>query len=188
MAREWPRVMRWFTRANWDGLDDDDPGAAYRDYKRNLDLIWPSLPEPMRAVSQLNLHDAWFRSNSVTEVERPLEVEIAYFTDDVEATAGFYRDLLNSDPVAQSEGMAIFVIGATKLFIHRNYIPGKGELAPENHIAFAVPDVDEACKELTGRGLKIEVEPRTYYWGRSAYLRSPDGQLIELAQEDSQER
>jgi catechol 2,3-dioxygenase-like lactoylglutathione lyase family enzyme len=31
-------------------------------------------------------------------------------------------------------------------------------------------------------GLRLLVEPRDYPWGRSAYLRDPDGRLVELAQ------
>ena len=31
----------------------------------------------------------------------------------------------------------------------------------------------------------VLVEPRAYPWGRSAYLRDPDGRLVELAEEPS---
>ena len=108
--------------------------------------------------------------------------EIAFFTTDVAKMTGFYKHLLGTSPVAQSEGMVIFMLGNTKLFIHRTYTPGEGELPPENHIAFTVKDVNKACTELKGKGLTIEVEPADYYWGRSAYLRDPDGTLIELNQ------
>jgi catechol 2,3-dioxygenase-like lactoylglutathione lyase family enzyme len=109
-------------------------------------------------------------------------VELAYFTDDVEQTADFYRRLLNAEPVAQSEGMAIYLVGETKIFIHQNYTPTDGDLPPENHIAFAVDDVDATCKQLTQQGLTVEIPPRNYYWARSAYLRDPNGQLIEITQ------
>jgi catechol 2,3-dioxygenase-like lactoylglutathione lyase family enzyme len=113
--------------------------------------------------------------------------EIAFFTDDVGKMTGFYRHLLGTSPAAQSEGIAIFMLGNTKLFIHSTYTPEKGELPPENHIAFTVEDVDKACTELKGKGLIIEVEPADYYWGRSAYLRDPDGTLIELNQPAEEE-
>jgi len=29
-------------------------------------------------------------------------------------------------------------------------------------------------------GLKVDIPPHDYYWGRSAYLRDPDGSLIEV--------
>ena len=57
-----------------------------------------------------------------------------------------------------------------------------GELPPEDHIAFAVPDVDAAWRLLTQQGLTVEIPPDDYDWGRSACLRDPDGHLIELSQ------
>jgi catechol 2,3-dioxygenase-like lactoylglutathione lyase family enzyme len=108
--------------------------------------------------------------------------EIARFTDDVAGMAAFYRRLLAAEPVAESDGMAIFLVGETKLFIHRAYTPSEGDLPPENHVAFAVSDVDATCRELTAGGLALEVAPKDYYWGRSAYLRDPDGCLLELTQ------
>lgn len=109
-------------------------------------------------------------------------VELAFFTDNVTEMAVFYQRLLGKEPVARSEGMAIFMSGNTKIFIHRTYQPEEGELPPDNHIAFAVEDVDTACEELVQRGMQLEVPPKDYYWGRSAYLRDPDGQQIELTQ------
>lgn len=107
-------------------------------------------------------------------------VEIAKFSKNVSALADFYEKLLGAAPIARSEDMAIFMLGDTKLFLHHHYEQEEGQLPPEDHIAFEVEDVDAACKELAEQGLKIEVEPQDYYWGRSAYLRDPDGQLIEL--------
>ena len=108
--------------------------------------------------------------------------ELAFFTDNVQEMATFYRRLLGSEPVAQSEAMAIFMVGHTKLFIHHNYTPAEGELPPHNHIAFVVADVDAACQGVVQQGLTVEVPPQDDYWGRSAYLRDPDGQQIELTQ------
>jgi catechol 2,3-dioxygenase-like lactoylglutathione lyase family enzyme len=106
--------------------------------------------------------------------------ELAYFTDNVKGMADFYRGLLGAEPVARSDDMAIFMSGATKIFIHRNYPPSEGDLPPNNHIAFAVEDVDAACEALTQQGLTLEVLPKDYYWGRSAYLRDPDGHQVEI--------
>ncbi len=110
----------------------------------------------------------------------PQLTEIAYFTEHVASMAAFYQKLLGTGPVAQSEAMAIFMVGQTKIFIHKTYTPEVGDLPPENHQAFTVDDVDAACRALAQNGLRVEVEPRDYYWGRSAYLRDPDGHLIEL--------
>jgi catechol 2,3-dioxygenase-like lactoylglutathione lyase family enzyme len=107
-------------------------------------------------------------------------VELAFFTDNVSRMSDFYSTLLRADPAAASEDMAIFLSGETKIFIHKTYQPSEGELPPENHAAFAVEDVDETCAALVQRGLTLEIPPKDYYWGRSAYLRDPDGHLIEI--------
>lgn len=107
-------------------------------------------------------------------------IELAYFTDNVKEMGNFYRALLGSEPVASSDDMAIFMCGETKIFIHKKYPASEGELPPENHTAFAVDDVDAACASLTQGGLTLETPAKDYYWGRSAYLRDPDGNLIEI--------
>jgi catechol 2,3-dioxygenase-like lactoylglutathione lyase family enzyme len=87
-------------------------------------------------------------------------VELAYFTDNVDRMAEFYSRLLDTPPVARSEGMAIFMLGATKIFIHKRYTPAQGELPPENHIALAVEDVDSASRQLVEIGVVIEIPRR----------------------------
>jgi catechol 2,3-dioxygenase-like lactoylglutathione lyase family enzyme len=106
--------------------------------------------------------------------------ELAYFTDKVQEMADFYGTLLGAEPVAQSDDMAILMSAGTRIFIHRNYPPTDGDLPPSNHIAFAVEDVDAACATLTQQGLTVEIMPKDYYWGRSAYLRDPDGHQVEI--------
>jgi catechol 2,3-dioxygenase-like lactoylglutathione lyase family enzyme len=107
-------------------------------------------------------------------------VELAYFTENVQQMADFYQTLLGAEPVARSDDMAIFMSGETKIFIHRTYPASEGELPPENHVAFSVQDVDATCETLLKQGLTLEVPPQDYYWGRSAYLRNPDGYLVEI--------
>lgn len=107
-------------------------------------------------------------------------IELAYFTDNVSEMVHFYRALLGAEPAAQSDDMAIFMSGETKIFIHKSYLPSEGELPARDHIAFAVEDVDAACASLTQGGLTLEVPPKDYYWGRSAYLRDPDGHQVEI--------
>lgn len=109
--------------------------------------------------------------------------EIALFTDDVEATAAFYRALLGSEPVAAWTGGAIFAAGEAKLLVHGRSAALEGGPPNDDHFAIGVADVDDACHRLRTRGLSLLVEARDYPWGRSAYLRDPDGRLVELAQE-----
>ena len=110
--------------------------------------------------------------------------ELAYFTDNVEQMTAFYRRLLGAEPVAQSDNMAIFMAEETKIFIHRNYPPSEGNPPPNDHIAFAVENVDDTCQALIKQGLTMEIPPKDYYWGRSAYLRDPDGHQVEIMREE----
>ena len=62
------------------------------------------------------------------------------------------------------------------------YIPAFGRIVGRMQYdlfhAYTVDDVDRTCRELAEKGMSLETEPRDYYWGRSAYLRDPDGNKI----------
>lgn len=109
-------------------------------------------------------------------------VEIALFTDDVQAARRFYERLLGTSPEAEWPGGAIYAAGGVKLLVHERARAMEDGPPNEDHIALAVADVDGACDELRTQGVALLVEPRDYPWGRSAYLRDPDGRLVELAQ------
>lgn len=109
-------------------------------------------------------------------------VEVALFTADVEAAKAFYGDLLAVEPDAEWPDGAIFAAGLAKLLLHaRGSEPADGP-PNEDHFALSVSDVDRSYEELRARGFAFLVEPRDYSWGRSAYLRDPDGRLVELSQ------
>ena len=57
-----------------------------------------------------------------------------------------------------------------------------GDPPNEDHFAFGVADVDATAAALVAEGFSFLVEPRDFDWGRSAYLRDPDGRLVELSQ------
>lgn len=107
--------------------------------------------------------------------------ELAIFTDDVEDVAEFYERLLGEEPTHSGPGCVLFSHGDAEVLVHETYEPGEGDLPCENHVAFAVDDLDAACKTLQARGLELEVPPRDFDWGRSAYLRDPAGNLVELS-------
>jgi len=103
------------------------------------------------------------------------------FTADLDRTASFYERLLGVSPESLSVGeTATFTLGEVKLFLHKRAGGMPGGPKDEDHITFAVEDVDEACAALRAQGIEIEFPPRDFYWGRSAYLRDPDGRLVEL--------
>ena len=109
-------------------------------------------------------------------------VEIALFTDDVESAKAFYGRLLSTAPEAEWPGGAIYAAGGAKLLVHERGEGPTGGPPNEDHFALGVDDIDAAAAELWAAGFTFLVEPRNYSWGRSAYLRDPDGRLVELSQ------
>jgi catechol-2,3-dioxygenase len=104
--------------------------------------------------------------------------EVALFTEDVPRLTEFYERLLGKAPDSRSESHASFDLGGTTLFIH---VAGGDDLhgAPNaDHVAFAL-DQDAAAKRIRAADVEV-VGPHDFYWGRSAYLRDPDGRNIEL--------
>lgn len=93
--------------------------------------------------------------------------EIAHFAEDVDRVVEFYQQWLGGQPAVWTRGQtAIFQVGDVKLFLHqkmRQHEPG-WPLQDEDHISFAVENVDQTCEELRRRGLQPEVGPREFYW------------------------
>ena len=52
-----------------------------------------------------------------------------------------------------------------------------------DHLALQVEDVDAAFAALRAAGVTVESEPRNFKQLRIAFIRDPDGNLIELVQE-----
>jgi lactoylglutathione lyase len=58
------------------------------------------------------------------------------------------------------------------------------DAVPRFEIGFKVDDVDASFAELVRSGALPAVEPTDRPWGqRTAYVRDPDGNLVELAQD-----
>ena len=108
-------------------------------------------------------------------------VEVARFTDDVDGLRGFYEALLGTSPEASWPGGVIYAAGGVKLLLHERAGASPEGPPNEDHVAIGVPDLDAACDALRGQGVALLLEPRDYPWGRSAYVRDPDGRLVELS-------
>lgn len=109
--------------------------------------------------------------------------EVAIFTDQVDAVADFYQRLLHREPQHRGEGIAIFQFEGSQVLVHKRYTPRPEDPPCENHTAYSVVDLDRTVTELAERGITVEILPREYPWGRSAYLRDPAGHLLELHEE-----
>ncbi|MEX0718957.1 MAG: VOC family protein [Planctomycetaceae bacterium] len=108
--------------------------------------------------------------------------EVAIFTDDVDAAADFYERLLGAAAVHRGDGIAVFDVGGVQVLVHEKCEPSSDAPPCEDHIAFAVPDVDRTVRELEERGLTVEFPAREYDWGRFLYVRDPQGHLLEIQQ------
>jgi catechol 2,3-dioxygenase-like lactoylglutathione lyase family enzyme len=76
----------------------------------------------------------------------------------------------------------MFAAGGVTILVHEHSATIEGGPPNEDHLAVAVADLDAACDALREQAATVLLEPREYPWGRSAYVRDPDGRLVELAQ------
>ncbi len=106
-------------------------------------------------------------------------VEVALFTPDVARTTAFYEELLGMPPTSRSESHASFDVGGTTLFIHVASTDESHGAPNRDHVAFGVADPEAVADRFRSSGVDV-VGPKEFYWGRSAYLRDPDGRAIEL--------
>lgn len=118
---------------------------------------------------------------------------VRLLVDDFPACFRFYRDVLLLKPTYGDEhgGYADFDAGADvslALFVRRYQTDHVGATSSASGdkavVVFQVDDVDDAVEELRGRGAPVSAEPADRSdWGiRVAYVRDPDGNLIELNQ------
>jgi catechol 2,3-dioxygenase-like lactoylglutathione lyase family enzyme len=111
--------------------------------------------------------------------------EITFFTHDLAATT-FYERLFDTAPIHRDAGIALFTLGSLRILIHVICERGEADLPFDDHFALPVTDLDTVAASLRSQGLQFENDPRAYSWGRSAYLRDPDGRLLELHESASQ--
>ena len=108
--------------------------------------------------------------------------EVALFTADVPRLTDFYERLLGAAPRARSESHAYFDVGDTTIFIHLATDEAPSGAPNGDHVAFAVGAPDGVSAELRQLGHDV-TGPQDFYWGRSAYVRDPDGRIVELIRE-----
>lgn len=113
--------------------------------------------------------------------------------EDLDRALGFYVDVLGLRLGHRSGEYAQLDTGTTRLALYTRSAMAKtlgmaldapAASAPGFEVGFKVADVDAAFSELIARGAQPMVSPTDRFWGqRTAYVRDPDGHLIELAQE-----
>jgi catechol 2,3-dioxygenase-like lactoylglutathione lyase family enzyme len=109
--------------------------------------------------------------------------EVAFFTDQVDAVADLVEAILGRPAAHRSESFASFDAGnGTRINVHVRCEPLEGGPPNEDHVAFGTADLEGVCRRLAERGYALLVPPTDWPWGRSAYLRDPDGRMLELSQ------
>ena len=118
---------------------------------------------------------------------------IILIVEDLERALQFYTGVLGLRLGHRSGDYAQLDTGATRLALYtRNAMARTLSMslnapavdAPGFEIGFKVADVNAAFSELVAHGAPAVVPPTDRFWGqRTAYVRDPDGHLIELAQD-----
>jgi catechol 2,3-dioxygenase-like lactoylglutathione lyase family enzyme len=102
-------------------------------------------------------------------------VEIALFTDDVEAAKRFYGLLVGASPEAEWPGGAVFGTGAVKLLVHERIEAMEKGPPNEDHFALGTPRLDAAYEELRGRGVAFSSSRATMRGAAPRIYATPTG-------------
>jgi lactoylglutathione lyase len=118
---------------------------------------------------------------------------IVLIVQDLDRALHFYSRVLGLRLGHRSGDYAQLDTGTTRLALYTRSamaktlsmsLDGPAANAPGFEIGFKVADVDAAFSELVACGALPVVPPTDRFWGqRTAYVRDPDGHLVELAQE-----
>ena len=118
---------------------------------------------------------------------------VILIVEDLDRAVQFYAGVLGLKLGHRSGDYAQLDTGVTRLSLYARSAMAKtlgmpleatASNAPGFEIGFKVADVDAIFSELVARGAVPAVPPTDRFWGqRTAYVRDPDGHLIELAQD-----
>jgi lactoylglutathione lyase len=118
---------------------------------------------------------------------------VVLVVDDLDRSLEFYCGRLGLRLGHRSDPYAQLATGPTRISLYTREAMGRTlgrPLAPPDpgapgfELGFKVDDVDAAFAELATAGVTTVTPPTDRPWGqRTAYVRDPDGHLIELVQE-----
>jgi catechol 2,3-dioxygenase-like lactoylglutathione lyase family enzyme len=118
---------------------------------------------------------------------------VVIIVEDLDRALAFYTRVLGLALGHRSGPFAQLATGATRICLYRRDAmqatlgyrigPARDD-SPGFELGFKVADVDAAYAELVEQGAVSATPPADRHWGqRTAYIKDPDGHLIELAQD-----
>ena len=114
---------------------------------------------------------------------------VILYVEDLEASVGFYRDVVGLEYTFTDAGYAEFEAGGVRFGLYerrraewltgRAVSPGAG-----GEIVVMVDDVDAWAERLAGLGVPVLSGPADRPWGhRTVHVADPDGFVVEFATE-----
>lgn len=117
---------------------------------------------------------------------------VIIIVEDLDRSLNFYQDVLGLTLGHRAGDYAQFNTGTTRISLYTRRamaatlgadIDPAPDSAPGFELGFKVNNVDMAYATLVSRGATPMTPPTSRAWGqRTAYVRDPDGHLIEIAQ------
>ncbi len=111
---------------------------------------------------------------------------IHLYSADPGAAAQFYREMFNGELIrTHGDGRVDLRVGGQSLFISPvgDASEARSEPGALHHFALAVPNLDQAARELRAKGVAFSKTPVEIRPGvRIAFVRAPDGVEVELLQ------
>jgi catechol 2,3-dioxygenase-like lactoylglutathione lyase family enzyme len=117
---------------------------------------------------------------------------ITLFTEDVERSRAFYRDVMGLEIVYEDESSAAFDFGNTVInVLGTSAAPeliepatvGSPDAGSRIQLTIWVDDANEACSKLAARGASLINGPLDREWGlRTACFADPAGHIWDVAQ------
>lgn len=118
---------------------------------------------------------------------------VVLVVDDLERSVQFYTHVLGLELGHRSGPYAQLNTGRTRVALYEREamaqtlgfsLAAPARNAPGFELGFKVADVDTAFEAFVRSGAQPAVSPTDRPWGqRTAYVRDPDGHLVELAQD-----
>ena len=112
---------------------------------------------------------------------------VIIWTANVERLGGFYRDVLDMNPVSQRDGFMAFQFGDLRLTISTHSEVDDGAKDPLRiMVNLAVDDIHSEYQRLRRKGVEFLREPEKEHWGGYvATFKDADGNVLQLLQQPS---